>query len=423
MSKKEETHVKTWQVIVGVVILAVLGVGGYFGYTQYLAPVPPTPTPPPITNTRSASRATIVSAEAVVVPVREARLSFEVSGRVAEVLVDEGDRVEAGQVVARLEQTDWQQRVAEAEAALEVARSRLAQVQAGARAEEIEAARQDVAAAEAQLGVAQAGVAVAQATLANVEAGPKPEDITAAKVAMEKAAQAVRLAQGEYDKVSYMSGQGSLAPSVALEQATQDYEMAKATYEALVRGATEEEKNIARAGVLQARAQLPVLKAQLGQARARLALLEAGPSAEAIAVAQAQVRQAETALEGARIALAKTELLAPFAGTIGQVMTEVGETVSPGVPLIRLGDLGDLRLETDDLSEVDIALVRVGQKVEVSIDALPDAEFRGTVVEVRPVAEVKHGDTTYTVTIDVDEGVESGLRWGMTAYVDIQVEE
>jgi len=328
--------------------------------------------------------------------VKQATLSFEVAGRLAELLVSEGDTVEAGQTVARLSQTDWQQRVDEAQAALELAQAQLAQAKA-ARA------------TAGDLAVAEAALVTAQARLAQVKAGPTEEDILVAKAEMNAAAAAVQLAQAEYDKISWQAGIGATQQALALQEASTNYEVAKANYQRLVKGATAEE--------------VAVAEAQVGEAQAQLVRLREGPRSEDIAVAEAQVQQAQTALEGARIALEKTVLVAPLTGTVGAVMVEEGETVMAGTPVLVVGDLTTLQVETDDLSEVDIVEVAVGQEVEVSVDALPDLELRGRVSEIAPMAEERHGDIVYTVTIDLEEGLEAGLRWGMTAYVDILVGE
>ena len=390
----------------------------------------PTPTPSPLTAAQT-TRTSVVSAEGEVVPVKQATLSFEVAGRLTERLVSEGDTVEAGQTVARLSQADWQQRVDEAQAALELAQAQLAQAKAGARPEEIAASQEALAAAQAGVSAARGNLASAQAELARLEAGAKPEELTAAQAAMDKAAVALQLAQSEYDKIAWQSGLGATQQAVALRQASTDYESAKANYEALVRGATVEELDIARAAVEAARAQVEVSQAQARQSKAQLDLSLAGPAAETIAVAEAQVQQAQTALQGAKIALEKTVLVSALTGTVGTVMVEEGETVMAGAPVVVVGDLTTLQVETDDLSEVDIVEVRVGQEVEVSVDALPDREFRGRVSEIAPMAEEQHGDIVYKVTVDLEEGpalstvegLEAGLRWGMTAYVDILVGE
>ncbi len=383
----------------------------------------PTPAPPPQT---SRPGVTMVSAEGVVVPIKKAELAFEISGRVEQVLVEEGDTVEAGQVIARLEAADAQQRVNEGQAALRIALAELARLRAGAREEEISVARGQVSAAQANLEVSWADLAAARAELARLEAGPKTEEIAAAKAVMKKAEAVLKLAQDEYDKIAWASAVGASPQAVALEQATLDYENAKAQYEALVRGATEEELDIVRAAVQKARAAVKVAEAQVEQAQAHLDLLEAGPSSEEIAVAQARVDQAQRALEGAQTALDKTILTAPFAGTIGHLAVEEGEVVTVVgnvTPVVTIGDLRRLRVETDDLSEVDIARIEIEQRVEIEVDALPDTELHGRVVEIAPMATVQQGDTVYTVTIDLEEGLETGLKWGMTAYVDIVVEE
>ncbi|MGQ9625631.1 MAG: HlyD family secretion protein [Anaerolineae bacterium] len=382
-----------------------------------------TPSAPTAGPSAPRQEESIVSAEGIVVPAREVSLSFEVSGRVAEVPVKEGEKVEAGQVLARLDPTDWQQRIDEAQAAVNLAWAELERVRAGAREEEISAARSDLSAAQASLEVARAELAAAQAELARLLAGPKPEEISAAKATMMKAAEAMKLAQTEYDKIAWHQGIGATPQSLALQQATLDYEAAKAQYEALLRGATEEELDIARAAVRKAQAGIEVAQAQKEKAQARLALLEAGPSPQELDIARARLYQAQRTLKGAQTALDKTILRAPFAGTVGRVDVEVGEVVGGLAPgsAITLGDLSKLYVETKDLSEVDIAKVKIGQKAKVEIDALLDMEFSGQVFEIAPMSTTYLGDTVYTVRVALEAGQESGLRWGMTAYVDIIV--
>jgi len=105
------------------------------------------------------------------------------------------------------------------------------------------------------------------------------------------------------------------------------------------------------------------------------------------------------------------------------VRVEEGETVMSGTPVIVIGDLTTFQIETDDLSEIDVVRVAVGQKVEVTVDALPYLELRGRVNKIASMAQERSGDIVYTVTIDLEEGLEADLRWGMTAYVDILVGE
>ncbi|MBN1402145.1 MAG: efflux RND transporter periplasmic adaptor subunit, partial [Anaerolineae bacterium] len=155
-------------------------------------------------------------------------------------------------------------------------------------------------------------------------------------------------------------------------------------------------------------------------AEAELAVAQLGASAEELAVADAQVRQAEASLKRAHQAWGKTELHAPFAGTIAELDLRVGEWVTTGQPRIFLGDLSDLYVETTDLDEIDVARVVPGAAVRLTFDALPDVELSGIVERVALKAGSALGGTAYTVTIAPLEK-HPRLRWGMTAFVDIEV--
>jgi multidrug efflux pump subunit AcrA (membrane-fusion protein) len=404
---------KTTIAIIVIILLAL----SYWGYTSYIAP--PAPTPTPVFEAEEFDR--MVSATGEVVPTRWAQLSFKIGGLLDELAVQEGDRVEIGYVLARLETGDLERQVEQAQAALAVSQANLAQVKAGARPEEIASAQETLAAAHAGVSTAKANLASAQAELARLEAGAKPEELVAAQAAMDKAAVALQLAQSEYDKISWQSGIGATQQAVALQQASDDYETAKANYEALVRGATVEELDIARAAVKAARAQVDVAQAEAGQVKAQLDELLAGPTAEAIAVAQAQVKQAQAAVAQAQAAVEDAKLVAPFTGTVAGVAVREGELMTPGQPVMFLGDLSHLRIETTDLNEADIWAIAVGQEVTLTFDGLPEKALSGRVSRIAPMASTEQGGTNYTVVIELDEQ-DPGLRWGMTAYVDITVE-
>jgi multidrug resistance efflux pump len=294
----------------------------------------------------------------------------------------------------------------------------LARLESGARPEEIAAA--------------EAAVRAAEAELARLKAGPKPEEIAAAKARVDQAASVVRQAQAAYDKIAWQPGAGASPQAVALEQATANYEAAKAAYEALLRGATAEELAAAQARVDQARARLALLQAgatpqelavaqaRVDQVRAQLARLQAGATPEELAAARARVEAAQAALEQARARLDQVTLRAPFAGTVARLDVRVGEVVMPGQPVLILGDLSTLQVETDDLSEEDVAWVQIGAPVTITLDALPERTFQGRVIAIAPMASVDQGGTNYKVTVALEEQ-DPAMRWGMTAYVEVEV--
>ena len=136
--------------------------------------------------------------------------------------------------------------------------------------------------------------------------------------------------------------------------------------------------------------------------------------------AQAALQAAQASLDAANAQLAQTVLAAPFAGKVVSLNAEVGEVVTPGAPVLVVADLSRWRMKTTDLSETDVVLVRPGQPAVVTLDAFADRSFHGVVTEISDLSETNRGNTTYAVTIDLDP-TDAPMRWGMTAFVDIQV--
>jgi HlyD family secretion protein len=446
------------RIIIIVAVLAILAVVGYFGYQQFLAPAEATPTPE-LDLSAQTILPSVVSAEGFVVPAQKAELSFQVDGQVDEIRVAEGDSVEMGQVLIRLDSVDQQKAVEQAEAgvvqaqaAVTSAQAALDQAMAGPTDEAIAQAEAAVKSAQAQLeqtragatdeAIAQAEAAVrtAEAQLEQVLAGARPEDVEAAAADMLTAQASVRQAQSAYDEIAWAGDVGDTPQAVALEQATLAFQVAKARYDALLNGATPEEVAVAQAGVNEAKAALDAVKAGstdeaiaiaeagVAEAEAALASVLAGATDEEIAIAEAGVSEAEAGLVSAQAGLAMAqaaledyELKAPFAGEIALVSVEEGESVSPGISFVSLSQGSPWYVETDDLTEIDIVQVAVGQPVTVSIDAIPDREFNGVVTNITPRSEIKRGDVTYTVTIKLTDADDAPLLWGLTVFVDINV--
>jgi HlyD family secretion protein len=384
-----------------------------------------------------------VVADAVVVPIKSAQLSLPSGGIVAEIAVEEGEQVEAGQVLVRLEASRQAAAVAQAEAQLLRAQLAVQDLQAGPRPEEIAAAQAAVEAAQAQLArveqgaraeeiaAAEAALAGAHASLAKVNEGPREGELVAARADVANAKAALQQAQAAYDRVEGRADISARPESLQLQQATNAYDAAKARLEALQEGATAADIAAARAGVRQAQAQLEILEAparsadvaaaqaEIRRAQAQLDLLEAGTRPETVAAAQAEVKAAEAGLEQAQAAMEETELVAPFAGTIASLDAQVGELVSPGVPVVWFADLSAWRIETDDLTELSVVRVREGGAVTISFDAIPDLELAGKVLRIEEIGETKMGDITYTVVIAPSEH-DPRLRWNMTASVVIE---
>jgi membrane fusion protein (multidrug efflux system) len=135
-------------------------------------------------------------------------------------------------------------------------------------------------------------------------------------------------------------------------------------------------------------------------------------------VADAKVVQAQAALEVAQAALAESTLAAPFDGTVVKVNFATGELVQPNQAALVIADLTHLQVETTDLSERQIAGVKIGQAAGVHIEAL-NQDFNGQVAAIVPLAAQYNGDRVFKVTIALDQQPQQ-LMWGMNADVEIQ---
>lgn len=333
----------------------------------------------------------MVSVTGEVVPEIWSTLGSQVGGRVIEVVVEMGDAVETGTVLIRLDDTDARFAVLQAAAQLASAEANLANLKASPRPEEVAAA--------------EAAVKSAEAALQKVYQGAGDQQLIAARADLRNAEAELRQAQGAYDAIKWMPGASARPEALRLERATNAYEAAKARYEDLAEEPSYADVQQAKAGVEEAEAQLELVKS--------------GAQQEAIDVAAAEVQRAEAALEQAEVALERTEIVAPFDGTVGMTHVRVGEFVSPGQPLVTLGDLSSLRVETTDLDEIDVAQVEVGEEVTLTFDAFPDRTYTGTIARIAPMADQEGGGVNYTVYVEMEE-IPEGVRWGMTAFVDVQ---
>lgn len=163
---------------------------------------------------------------------------------------------------------------------------------------------------------------------------------------------------------------------------------------------------------------LDVALASLDVAKENSAILEAGKGIDKdrLAAAESRVTTAMTAMLNAQSVIESHELKASIGGTVAKVNIKPGERINAGFPIMTIADFANWQIETDNLTEINVVNVKVGQKVEVVLDALPEKTFNGQVVKIDMVYEEKRGDTTYTATIVLDQ-IDPQMRWGMTAAV------
>lgn len=362
------------------------------------SPSEATPTPAPAADDFSA----VISATGVVIPARWAALSVHSQGVIREVLVAEGERVQAGQLLLQLDGQDTAQaklRTAEAE--------RLSAQQA------LDLLRENAAAATA---LARQAVALALQAVVDTGRALDPfdeqqydDDLERAREALVDAEDDLKTAREDFEPYADLDEDNATRKNYEnrLEDAQQKYDDALRDLQEL-----EADKE-------QAIAAFELAQGDLARAEAEYARRKDGPDTNLLALAQARLAQAEAQVNAAGEALANLELRAPFAGVVSNLDARVGEWVAPGMVILQIGDSSRLQVETTDLSEIDAARVRAGDPVSVTFDALPDVVINGTVLWVAQKSS-KGSGVNYTTVIVLDS-IPPGLRWGMTAFADIEV--
>lgn len=408
--------------IAGILIAALLAVGGWYAYQTWWLPQQAAAQTPAYTTAqvRRGEIAATVNATGAIAPEAEVALSFRGAGRVQNVLVSEGQSVELGQVLAELDTTDLTLALAQSRVSQEIAAAQLAKL-------ETPPAENDVLAAQAAIEVAQAAVAGAEAGIAAARASynqlyvPISEDQRQVNEAnMRQAEVNLAQAQSAYNRVKDQPNIGELPQSQQLQSATLAYELARAQASLTDQGPNNAQVSSSLNQIAQGEMSLRQAQANLINAQNNLENLLEGPSAEDLAIARAQVQQAQLSTLQAENSLSNAQIVAPFTGVVSSVAIKAGELYAGG-PAIGLADLGAFHMDVF-VDEVDVRDVAVGQAVLLRIDAFPDQEFPGVVTEVSPVSQNIGGTTAYAITI-VPDATEMPLRSGMSATAVITTDQ
>lgn len=338
------------------------------------------------------------------VEARTITVGSRAGGRVKEVLVKEGDVVQAGQPLVVLEPGDWNAQKLMAEGALAQVQATLDKLVKGARPEEIEAAK--------------ARAATAGAALSESRAGARSEQIAGAKARLVQAQVAVDKAQIDDDRAHKLVASQSISQAEAdntdavLKGALAERDAMKQALEQLQNGARVQEIDQARARAV--------------EATASMKLVEAGSRVE-------DIKAAEGAVEGARGKLASIEVMideltikAPRASRVESLDLRPGDLLAPSAPAATL-------LESDQLyvriyvPETRIGLVHPGEEVPISVDSFPGKTFKGVVEHMNTVGEYsprnlqtadERADQVFATRIGVREGNDQ-LRAGMAAFITV----
>ena len=379
------------RVLIILAMLASVAIVGLWAYTNFFAKAEQPQQQREDYRVQRGTLAALVNTTGTILPEKQTALSFRGTGRVAEVWVTEGQAVHTGDALARLETTDLEASVAEAELALALTQAQLLRAQRPP--------------SEYDLAAARAALESAQAAYQRLLAGPTEEEIQVGRANLDQAKAALDQAQAAYNQVADRPDVAMLPQALQLQQATIAYNAAQASFDLTQRTPSA--------------AELAAARSAIAQAEATLTRLQEGVTAEDLLIAQLQVEQAQLHLDQARDLLAGATLTAPHDGTITVVGVKQGE-LSGIQPAFVLTDLSRYHIDAM-IDEIDVGRIAEGQPVTITLDALSGETLIGRIDRVAQTAEVDSGVVTYKVTISL-EPTAAALRAGMTANADIVTE-
>jgi len=369
------------KVILIVIIIAVLGAAGMLAYRSMRPDV---------------SDKILVSGN---IELTQVDIAFKTAGRLIERTVNEGDTVQKGQVIARLDREELLRQRQAAEAALQTAEAALAESET--------ALKWQRATLQADLQARSADLSAAQSQLQQLKNGARPQEIQESKAA-------VAAAQSQCD------------------QAKKDWERAQKLYK---------DDDISTSQHDQFRTRYESAEANLKQVKEHDALVEAGPRSETIEAATAQVERARAGLKAgeanaietkrreqdigarqgdiarakAQIALIDSELadtiaISPINGVVLVKAADPGEILAPGTSVVTVGDIEHPWLRAY-IKERDLGRVKLGSVAKVTTDSFPGKAYNGRVSFISSEAEFtpKQIQTSeervklvYRIKIDID---------------------
>lgn len=350
----------------------------------------------------------LVTAEGKLLPAPAVELAFAQGGVVAEVLARPGDKLQAGDVLARLIGIETVQ--------AELAAGKLEQVNAQVALDQLQR-NALLTASQAEKALLEAQKAYESESngwnLGNID------DATDLELTLDDYVTAEQDYRDARDKLTGLldKDETNRERKNAQDDFDSEQKTLAETYADLLESISDNDQPLDEEQVtlLNAIAALEVAR----QNQTRLDGQNLDP--EKLAAAEARLAAATAHVTAAEAALELYELRAPFGGTVLSFDVTAGEAALPGLPVAFLASTAAWTVETKDLAEIDIARVALGQGATVKLDAFPGQEFPATVTALDPVGQEYLGDMAYKVTLTLDQA-DTRFMWNMTATVNIETE-
>ncbi|WP_059001507.1 efflux RND transporter periplasmic adaptor subunit [Leptolyngbya sp. NIES-2104] len=405
MKPKIPTKLPKWAVwLIG---LSILFGGGYFAYNQYTSAQRQDVRRRVQTVTAERVDAPItISANGTIQPAQSVNVSPKNSGVLKQLLVKEGDRVTAGQILAYMDDSNFQGQLIQAQAQVANAEANLKKLESGNRPQEI-----------AQV---QAQLAASQANLDKLVAGNRPQEIAQARSQLAAAEANLQQAELTYNQNQRLFSSGALSQ--------REFDTSRTTL-ATARAQVEQAKqatNLQQSGTRPE--EIAAARAQVEQLKQSLSLQQEGNRSEDIEAARAQVMNAQGQLKTVQTQINDTIIRAPFAGVITRKFADPGSFVTPTTSSSAVSSatsssilaLASINQVVAKVPETSISRVKIGQRVTIEADAFPGKSFTGTVVQVAKQSTVDQNVTNFEVKASIDDP-QNNLQAGMNANVKFNV--
>ena len=420
---------------------------------------------------------TSITATGTLQPLATVEVKSNVGGELKDISVEEGDRVTAGQIIARIDAADASSALEQSQADLESARVRVSQAEYGLSiqrdqyASQLKSAQESLSAAKTRLEQAEkqaelqpkltenniknarSVLEAAQTSHAQLKNVTIPQQILAARTALDQAKANEEYADSDLKRQQELLSNGYVARSVVegaeqrakvataqlesaqkkfnaiQEETANDLASSQARIDQAVVALNSAEENrvqdtLKRQDVESARAAYRQAQAAVDNVRATMA--QESIKAGDITTAHAQVKRTESTVSNARTQLGYTTITAPSSGIVVKKYVEKGTVVAggksntaaagSGVTLLEIADMSRI-YATVNIDETDIAQVSVGQAVEVAVDAYPDELYTGQVTKIAPSTVTEQNITSIPVTVEINT-TDIRLKPGMNATCD-----
>lgn len=334
----------------------------------------------------------------------EIHIGSKVSGRIAAVLVKEGQEVQSGQALLRFESYDLEAKRQDANAAIAAAEANLQKLQNGFRPEEIAEAK---AQAEA-----------AWMTWEAARKGPRPQEIDAARADLEAANADYQMAKANFARIEQLAKDGI--------SSRQDFDNAKANLDRTKgrRDAATQKLDLLLAGTRHE----DIARAErlYQQAAAHKQMLERGSRKEDIATAQAQLERARAALQQLETQVNELAVQSPANAFIEVLRVRPGDLIAPNAPVATLVEVDRLWVRVY-VPEPELGFAQLGKEVSVTVDSFPQERFKGVIEQVAARGEFtprnvqtrdERTHQVFAVRVRLDNSSRK-LRAGMAADVVI----